>query len=40
MPSINPERRGVNYQEVFATSLEQVRALATQQLGQEVGRPA
>ncbi len=36
MPSINPERRGVNYQAVFASSLDRVRAMATQQLGREV----
>ena len=36
MPSINPERRGVNFKEVFQSSLEQVREMAVQQLGREV----
>jgi hypothetical protein len=33
MPSIIPERRGVNFKEVFQSSLEQVREMAVQQLG-------
>jgi len=36
MPSITPERRGVNFKEVFQSSLEQVREMAVQQLGREV----
>jgi len=36
MTSIIAERRGVNHKEVFATSLDHIREMASQRLGQEI----